>query len=446
MSSELARVIGWGRLAETNNEEQGWALMSRHDARACAIAAVVMFSVSAGPGLARTLRVAAGANAEDRLQSALIDAKPGDTVRIGAGRFAISGSLSLDTRGVHVRGAGPGRTILSFDGQTSGADGLLITGDGAVIEDLAVENSKGNGIKAKGVDGIVFRRLRVEWTGGPKATNGAYGVYPVSSRNVLIEHVTVKGASDAGIYVGQSQDIVVRNSEAAFNVAGIEIENCYRADVYDNLATHNAGGVLVFDLPGLPQMGGHSIRVFHNRVLDNDTANFAPKGNIVASVPTGTGVMVMANRDVHVFDNEISGNGSAALLIVAYLNAFKDPTYNPLPRDVATYQNRIGRNGFDPKFDGGPILAKISGGSIPPTLWDGVTQYVIPGGAASMDRVRLSLKDGPVVNLNLKVQGTPVTSAQPSVSPQLVDGEMTQPAPVKLPPAMFVDKHKGHTR
>ena len=70
------------------------------------------------------------------------------------------------------------------------------------------------------------------------------------------------------------------------------------ADVFDNVSTHNAGGILVFDLPGLPQMGGHSTRIFRNKVVDNDTANFAPKGNIVADVPTGTGVMVMANRDV----------------------------------------------------------------------------------------------------------------------------------------------------
>ena len=48
--------------------------------------------------------------------------------------------------------------------------------------------------------------------------------------------------------------------------------------------------------------------MFRNKVIDNDTHNFAPKGNIVASVPTGTGVMVMANKDVAVFDNEISGN------------------------------------------------------------------------------------------------------------------------------------------
>ena len=138
----------------------------------------------------------------------------------------------------------------------------------------------------------------------------------LASTNVLIDGVVVKGASDAGIYVGQSKNIIVRNSEAQFNVAGIEIENSMNADVHDNLATHNAGGILVFDLPNLPQMGGHSTRVFHNKVVQNDTKNFAKKGAIVGDVPTGTGIMVMANRDIHVFDNDIDGNQTARMVVV----------------------------------------------------------------------------------------------------------------------------------
>ncbi len=407
------------------------------------MASAALLALSAGTVDARTLRVKAGDGAQERLQTALIDAKPGDVVQLGKGRFDIADSLSLDQPRVTIRGAGPGRSILVFDRQTAGSDGLLITGDGAVVENFAVENAKGNGIKAKGVDGITFRRLRVEWTAGPKETNGAYGVYPVSSKHVLIDHVLVKGASDAGIYVGQSQEIIVQNSEAAYNVAGIEIENCYHADVHDNLSTHNAGGILVFDLPGLPQMGGHSVRVYHNRVVNNDTPNFAPKGNIVAGVPTGTGLMVMANRDVHLFDNTIDGNGSVAVLLVAYLNAFKDPTYNPLPRDVSSHDNHIGRNGFDPRFDGGPILAKILGGAIPPTMWDGVTGYKLPDGSASTDVVRLSLKDGPVVNLDLKLQGTPVTSANPKVSPTYGDARIAEPVPVVLPAAQMATRRHG---
>ena len=389
----------------------------------------------AGPSGAKVLSVRPGPDAAELLQTALIAARPGDTVQLGAGRFDIPDSLSLDVARVTLRGAARDATILAFERQKAGADGLLITGNGAVIEDLSVENAKGNGIKALGVDGIIFRRVRVEWMGGPKQSNGAYGVYPVASQHVLIDHVLVKGASDAGIYVGQSRFVVVQNSEAAYNVAGIEIENCYNADVHDNLSTHNAGGILVFDLPGLPQMGGHSVRVYDNKIVDNDTPNFAPKGNIVAKVPTGTGVMVMANRDVHVFRNTIDGNASVGVLLVSYLNAFNDAAYNPLPRDVSVHDNHIGKNGFAPAFDGGPLLAKALGGAIPPVMWDGVTRFRMPGGAPSTDVVQLVIKDGPVVDLGLVDQGTAVGHANPKVTPTLGEGVLPEPAPVVLPTA-----------
>src|SRR3546814_11660638 len=102
------------------------------------------------------------------------------------------------------------------------------------------------------------------------------------------------------------------------NFAGIEIENCYDADVHDNVATKNSGGILVFDLPSLPQQGGHNVRVFDNMVNDNSTPNFAPKGNIVASVPTGTGVLVMANSRVEVFDNMLADTGTSKVMFGGY--------------------------------------------------------------------------------------------------------------------------------
>ena len=181
----------------------------------------------------------------------------------------------------------------------------------------------------------------------------------------------MKGGSNAGIHVGQSKNIVVRNSRAEFNVAGIEIENSMNADVYGNTATHNAGGILVFDLPNLPLMGGHSHRIYRNDVVDNDTPNFAPKGNIVAGVPTGTGIMVMANRDVHVFENRIDGNATAAVMLVSYTQKFDDKTYNPLPRDIVVRDNKLGKNAWDPKLRAGRWSRRSEGH--PPVMWDGVT-------------------------------------------------------------------------
>ena len=399
---------------------------------------ILLVSLAAAPLSARTIAVAAGDNAQERLQAALIDAAPGDTVELGRGRFALTDGLSLDVADVTVQGAGQDATTLSFSGQRGEGEGLLVTSSGVLLRDFGVENAKGNGIKAKGSKGISFVRLRVEWTGAPKETNGAYGVYPVSSTDVLIDRVTVRGASDAGIYVGQSKNIVVRDSLAEFNVAGIEIENSYDADVFGNTATHNTGGILVFDLPGLPQMGGHSIRVFDNKVIDNDTPNFAAKGNIVAQVPTGTGIMVMANRDVHVTGNHIDGNGGNAVVLASYRQAFSDKSYNPLPREISVKGNHFGRNGFAPSFPGGGKLAAAVGGTLPPVMWDGVTAYTVPGGGAKVDGdPKFAVADGPVLNLGLMTQGSPISGAKPDVSKSLGSATLVVPATIVLPAAQL---------
>ncbi|MGK2741695.1 parallel beta-helix domain-containing protein [Tepidicaulis sp. LMO-SS28] len=312
-----------------------------------------------------------GTSPQEALQTALILAEPGDTLLLPAGTYAMAAGLSLDIDDVTLRGEGPEKTVLSFKTQEAGSEGLLVTSSHVTLEDFAIEDAKGDAIKAMGSDGITFRNLRVEWTNGPSPENGAYGLYPVSSKNVLIENCTAIGASDAGIYVGQSDGIIVRNSRALFNVAGIEIENSYRADVYGNEATRNTGGILVFDLPGLPQQGGHSVRVFGNKVHTNDTKNFAPEGNIVGEVPTGTGIMVMANRDVEIFDNDIANNGTVNVLIVAYPNDYEDEDYFPYPQGIHVHDNRFGEGGAAPDNEIGSLIAEIAGTPVPDIVWDG---------------------------------------------------------------------------
>ena len=253
--------------------------------------------------------------------------------------------------------------------------GLLITSDNVTLSDFAVVNAKGDAIKAKGVDNIKFIKVKTEWTGGPKETNGAYGLYPVESTNILIDNCVAIGASDAGIYVGQSQNIIVKNSRAEFNVAGIEIENSYFADVFNNIATNNTGGILVFDLPGLPQQGGHHVRVFNNKIINNNTDNFAPEGNIVGEVPRGTGVIVQANSLVDIFENTIEGNETINIAIVTYPYETEDESYNPHPRNVQIYNNTFGKSGYRPDLETGELakmLFELSGGDMPDIFWDGV--------------------------------------------------------------------------
>ena len=356
---------------------------------------------------AATLKVEAGEGAQQRLQEALIAAAPGDTVQLGAGRFLLNDGLSLDVNGVTVRGAGMERTVLDFAAQAGAGEGLLVTSDDVTLRDFAVEDAKGDGVKSKGADRIVYYRVRVTWTGGSKESNGAYGIYPVESTGVLIDGCAVQGASDAGIYVGQSKDITVRNSVAQGNVAGIEIENSRNALVAENFVTRNTGGILVFDLPNLPIMGGGNVLIENNLIVGNDTVNFAPKGNIVAAVRRGTGIMIMANDGVTAEHNQLADNPTAQVLVVAYPRPYTDPRYNPLPRNVRIGANTVARGGTDPQLPGKEQMLAAFGGALPPVLWDGLG---VPAKTISVDP---SLR---VMSLGLAKVGAQADTAQPRIA------------------------------
>ena len=323
----------------------------------------------------KTITIYPSADPYTEIQEALILANPGDIVHISEGFYKLEDSLSIDIDNLTLQGDGINKTILSFRDQMSGAQGLSVTSDGVTLQDFAVEDAKGDAIKVKGVHGISFIRVRTEWTNGPDELNGAYGLYPVESKNVLIDSCVAIGASDAGIYVGQSENIIVKNSRAEFNVAGIEIENSYYADVFDNHAENNTGGILVFDLPDIPQQGGHHVRVFRNKSINNNTDNFAPEGNIVGEVPRGTGIIIQANSHVEIFENDIGGNDTVNIAIVTYGYETEDENYYPHPRAIQIHNNRFTKSGNNPDLETGElakILYELSDKNMPDIFWDGI--------------------------------------------------------------------------
>ncbi len=319
------------------------------------------------------------ANLEKDLQTQFILAEPGDTISIPEGHYQIQGTLSVEGKeNLVIRGFGKDRSILSFLNQSEGAQGISITNSkNILLEGFTVQDSKGDAIKVQYTDGIIFRNIKAEWTGGPKETNGAYGLYPVQCENVLIEHSISIGASDAGIYVGQSNDIVVRYNEVYDNVAGIEIENSNNAEVYENYSHGNTGGILVFDLPDLIQKKGGNVHIFNNRIESNNLFNFAPKGNIVGKILPGTGIMILACSNVHIFGNTLTNNKSIGTGVVSYFmteEALNDSLYNPYTADIHIYNNTFDRwPGFpDLGYDIGQLLAVKYGRNTPDIVYDGM--------------------------------------------------------------------------
>jgi len=320
----------------------------------------------------------AAVNMQKHIQTQFLNARSGDVITIPAGRFEMTRGLSLTVDGVTIRGAGIDKTVLDFKNQISGAEGLLVTASDFVIEDLAIEDAKGDALKINEGKNIVIRRVRTEWTNGPATTNGAYGIYPVQTENTLIEGAVAIGASDAGIYVGQSRNVVVRNSRAEYNVAGIEIENTTDADVYNNVATNNTGGVLVFNMPNLA-MEGKNTRVFKNQIYNNNTANFALAGGAVAGVPAGTGISVNSNDSVEIFDNNLMDNQTAHIIISSvfstnYSTRDSATAFDPYPETISIHDNHYTGGGNQPDTEYLPQLKNAAfgeDGSFPHVIWDG---------------------------------------------------------------------------
>ncbi len=330
---------------------------------------------------------------ERDLQSQLITAGDSAVIELPAGHYMFTRSLSVDgNKHLIIRGQGVDKTILSFQNQEEGAEGLKIAnGVSILIENFTIENAKGDNIKVTDTDGITFRNIKSQWTGTPKETNGAYAFYPVLCKNVLVENCIAIGSSDAGIYVGQSDSVIVRNNEAYYNVAGIESENSRWVEIYNNYAHDNTGGILVFDMPGLTQTG-HTTRVFNNKMVSNNYRNFAPEGNVVATVPPGTGLMLLATRNIEIFGNEMINNKTVGVAIASYkiVEAMSsgeetqldqniemskvDESYDPYPTDIFVHNNTYQNKHWFPtlKNDFGLLFLVKFPFSTPDIVWDGI--------------------------------------------------------------------------
>jgi parallel beta-helix repeat protein len=286
----------------------------------------------------------------EELMEKFIDAKEGSVIDIPEGYYELPTQLILDkVNNVQVKGAGMFSTVLSFKTMKTGGEGMKISGNNILLEDFTVVDAPGDNIKTQKCDGIIFRKVNTTWTHGKKSENGTYGIYPVQCKNVLVEYCEVSHSRDAGIYVGQSENIIVRNNYVHQNVAGIEIENSDNAEVYDNHAENNTGGILIFNLPGLPKAFGSRTKVYNNLIKENNHENFAifQDGNPVSMIPPGSGVVILAGDQIEVFNNKIIDNKTLAVAIANYhitdLPIPKHPGWSPYSTNIYIHDNSYER-------------------------------------------------------------------------------------------------------
>jgi parallel beta-helix repeat protein len=232
-----------------------------------------------------------------------------------------------------------------LDGKKELNDAILYSGSDITIDSFKITNYKGNGIMGQAGNNFVIRNNIIVDT-------GVYGIFPQFGTNGVIEHNILSGIEDAAIYVGMCDNIDVRHNEVFENVAGIEIENTRHALVENNYVYNNAGGILAFITPGLPIKTTYDVIIRDNFVVNNNHVNFAAEGSIVANVPQGTGMLILAADDVIIENNIVTGNNSVGIGVTdlsLITDVSKDPGSEPNPDRVVILDNIMENNGNDPK-------------------------------------------------------------------------------------------------
>ncbi len=303
-----------------------------------------------------TIRLATG----ESIQSGVDRAQPGDTIEIPYGIY--HERVVVDLSDITLRGIpNEAGDYPILDGQGVLSEGVIASGNNFTVGFLQTINYTDNGVLVEGATGVHFHDLYAE-------NVGTYGIYPVKSTDVLVERVEVTGVDDAGIYAGQCENVIIRDSIAYGNVIGIEIENSYNGEISNNHVYDNSTGIFVVILPQLTSKISSNTLVANNLVEDNNHDNFA-RGGAASLLPPGVGILLLGTDNAEVTGNTVTGNNTAGIAVFSLTGtgafAENELDVGQLPEGNWVHDNTFANNGSAP--DGMVADLGVPGGDI---LWD----------------------------------------------------------------------------
>jgi cytochrome c peroxidase len=322
------------------------------------------------PAEAKTIHVHKGQS----IQAAVDRAKAGDRIIVHSGTYREEGkscpAVSAQTCAVAIQKNGikligrpsKGRPVVlkARNGQDAGIEvGRERSGDCLADASQRVHGSLISGFTVRGFDDFgVFLLCVDHWriTRVRAIGNGEYGTFPSHTTIGRLDHSFASGSNDTGHYIGQSTRARVDHNVAKDNVSGFELENSSRIRADHNLASGNTGGILSFTLPGLDVKSNSDNRIDHNRVLKNNRKNTClDPEDTVCSVPSGTGILMLAVDRNRVDSNKVTGNRSYGIAVANYCVALGVSAEDcaaldiePNPDDNRVIGNSAKQNGKNP--------------------------------------------------------------------------------------------------
>lgn len=243
--------------------------------------------------------------------------------------------------------------------------------DGATVHGFAIRGFTLRGFGQDGLHLACVNSFLIE--GNSAQNNSVYGIFPVVSSHGAVVNNTVLGTvRDAGVYVGQSDDVLISGNASSNNLIGIEVENSRHVTVIDNQSAKNTIGILVDVLFGKVKLVQQTTLVADNDVRDNNRPNSADPDDITALFPPGLGILLVGADTTTVIGNTAGNNGFAGIAVASLCIAFTlegkpcpKLDVDPNPDHNRILYNRVLGNGTI--STGNPILDALRAD----LLWDG---------------------------------------------------------------------------
>ena len=300
------------------------------------LAALILLTLADPSAWARTIVVHPGGS----IRAALATAQPGDQIKVLPGIYKEGApgdlnALTVTMDGIELLGDSRSGNPVVLENAGGQSFGLWVspansTGaaaeaddehppcgfDGSRIHKFSIRGFTLRGFQKHGVHLACVDGFNI--SNNDSEDNAVYGLFPVVSSNGLLANNIVRGtALDAGIYVGQSDSVIIAGNRSENNLIGLEVENSRNCSVVNNELSGNTLGILVDILPFLVKKTQDTTLVANNKVHDNNRPNTGTPGDITAVVPSGTGILILGGNAATVTLNRIENNGFAGIAMAS---------------------------------------------------------------------------------------------------------------------------------
>ena len=323
-----------------------------------------------------------------------------------------------------LRGTDRNRVIL--DGQHRRANGIAVEADGVAVENLTIRDYLVNGLifappaSYRGEKPLVGYRASYVTA----SNNGLYGVYALSARGGVFDHVYASGSPDSGVYIGQCRpcDALVIDSLGERNQVGYENTNAGgNIRVVRSIWRRNRVGVAINSQTKELLAPQRELDLVGNVIVDNDNPRAA-----LGSDAFGIGVIISGGQANTVARNRISGQW-VGVVVSPSIDGF-------IPADNVVRQNALSANQVDLALDGTGSGACFSANRFATSSPAGIEGLLACPVQGSIGPVSLPASEAPGADVDYR------TIARPPAQPQMPRAQ-TAPARVATatPPAVDLD-------